>query len=73
MDPDIVSRLDRLVGVRRRSRFITAAVERALEDEYRWRLIEAAVGSIPDRGHDWDEDPANWVHRQRRADARRVG
>ena len=30
-------------------------------------------GSIPDSGHDWDDDPAKWVHDQRRADPRRVG
>lgn len=34
--------------------------------------LEAACGSIEDRGHDWDDDPAAWVTAQR-ADARRTG
>lgn len=73
LDDDLVARLDRRVGERRRSRFIAAAVERALEDEERWDLIEQAIGSIPDSGHEWDVDPGAWVRAQRRADARRVG
>ena len=23
------------------------------------------MGSIPDHGHEWDDDPAAWVHAQR--------
>ena len=26
---------------------------------------EAALGSIPDTGHTWDDDPAQWVRDQR--------
>lgn len=73
LDDDLVARLDRRVGERRRSRFIAAAVERALDDEERWDLIEQAIGSISDTGHEWDPDPGAWVRAQRRADARRVG
>lgn len=32
-----------------------------------------AFGTIADSGHEWDDDPAAWVHAQRRADERRVG
>lgn len=73
MDVETVRRLDKQVGVRRRSRFITAAVERALDDDYRRLLIESAIGSIASEGHEWDDDPAEWVRRQRRADDRRLG
>lgn len=73
LDDVVVARLDRRVGERRRSRFITEAVLRALDDEERWDMIERAVGSISDTGHDWDSDPSAWVRAQRHADDRRVG
>lgn len=69
----LVSDLDRRVGPRRRSAFIAAAVERALDDERRWEQIEAAIGSVPDHGHEWDKDVAAWVAEQRRSDPSRVG
>jgi hypothetical protein len=43
------------------------------EDGQRWDDIEQALGSIPDEGHDWDDDPGEWVRAQRSADARRSG
>lgn len=70
---ELVHALDQRVGLRRRSSFIAHAVERALDDERRWELIESAVGSIEDEGHDWDADAARWVEAQRRGDRRRVG
>jgi hypothetical protein len=73
LDDAVVDELDRRVGPRRRSAFIARAVEQALEDERRWDLIESALGSIADTGHAWDDDPAGWVRKERRADARRVG
>lgn len=73
LDETLVQELDRRVGARRRSSFIAAAVKAALDDEQRWELIESSFGSIPDTGHEWDEDPAAWVHAQRFADPRRVG
>lgn len=69
---DLVRALDNRVGRRRRSAFISRAVERALDDERRWELIESSLGSISDQGHDWDADPAGWVAAQRRADPRHV-
>jgi hypothetical protein len=30
------------------------------------------LGAIPDDGHEWDDDPGDWVCRQR-ADQRRAG
>lgn len=73
LEEQVVRALDRRVGARRRSSFVARAVERALEDEQRWELIESSLGTIKDRGHDWDPDPARWVHQGRRADAKRVG
>jgi hypothetical protein len=50
-----------------------ATLRRALDDEQRWDEIEASLGTLDDRGHAWDADPAAWVREQRRGDARRVG
>jgi hypothetical protein len=70
---ELVRELDRRVGRRRRSAFISRAVERALDDERRWELIESSLGAIHDEGHAWDSDPVAWVAAQRHADERRVG
>ena len=69
----MVGQLDRRVGRRKRSAFIAMTIQRALEDERRWDDIVAVLGKIADEGHDWDDDPALWVRRERRGDARRVG
>ena len=72
--PDaLVAELDRRTGVRRRSAFIAELIRRALEEERRWDDIEAALSSLPDIGHAWDGDPAEWVRQQRRGDERRSG
>lgn len=73
LDDDLIARIDEIAGPRGRSRFVRDAVRGALEEHERWALIRSARGAIPDRGHDWDEDPAEWVRRQRFADPRRVG
>jgi hypothetical protein len=73
LQEETVRELDRRVGPRRRSAFIAAAIRRALDDERRWELIERSFGAIEDGGHEWDEDPAEWVRQQRFADERRVG
>lgn len=73
LDEGLVERLDSRVGVRQRSRFISEAVKRAIEDEERWESIESAIASVSEAGHDWDEDPAAWVRAQRRGDVRRIG
>jgi hypothetical protein len=73
LEDELVAELDRRVGRGRRSAFIADATRKALDDERRWELIESAFGSIPDGGHEWDDDPAAWVRAQRFADPRRVG
>ena len=72
--PDaLVAELDRRVGARKRTAFIRGVVERALENERRWDAIEASLGRLSDSGHEWDDDPAAWVRRQRQGDTRRSG
>ena len=73
LDDDLVDKVDRRAGDRGRTRFIRHAIERALDQEERWELIESALGSIDDSGHEWDRDPAAWVREGRRADTRRTG
>lgn len=73
LDDDLVAELDQRAGPRRRSAFIAELVRRGLEDETRWDDIESALGQLADHGHEWDDDPATWVRRQRSEDARRVG
>lgn len=70
---DLVEELDRKVGKRRRSAFISMTLTRALEDERRWRDIEAALGAVEDGSHEWDDDPQAWVRDQRQSDPGRVG
>ena len=73
LDDELVAELDRRAGARRRSAFVAELIKRGLEDERRWDDIESALGSVPDSGHEWDDDPAMWVRRQRQGDRRRSG
>jgi Arc/MetJ family transcription regulator len=73
LDDELTAELDRRAGARQRSAFIAELIRRGLEDEQRWDDIESALGQIPDRGHEWDDDAAGWVRRQRRGDKRRTG
>ncbi len=73
LEDELVAELDRRVGPRQRSAFISALIRRGLEDEQRWDDIEAALGTLQDSRHDWDDDPAAWVRSQRRTDPRRTG
>ncbi len=65
LDDELVRDLDRVVGGRERSSFIAGAVRRAIDELDRTEALEAALGSIPASGHDWDADPAAWVRAQR--------
>lgn len=73
LDDDLVRRLDRRVGPRGRSGFIAAAIRHALDDASRWDDVESALATLPDEGHEWDDDPAAWVRAQRRSSTRRSG
>ncbi|CAN5250071.1 hypothetical protein BH20ACT5_BH20ACT5_12820 [soil metagenome] len=73
VDDDLVQELDRRVGKGQRSAYVARLIRQALEDAARWDDVEQGLGSLEDGGHDWDEDPAEWVRAQRRHDHRRVG
>jgi Arc/MetJ family transcription regulator len=73
LDDDLVAELDKRVGKRRRSAFIARLLRLTLDEERRWDEVLSSMGTIGDRGHEWDEDPAEWVRAQRRADEGRVG
>jgi metal-responsive CopG/Arc/MetJ family transcriptional regulator len=73
LEDDLVEQLDKRVGSRRRSTFIADALRRALDDARRREDIEAGLGALADNEHEWDADPAGWVHAQRFGDPRRVG
>ncbi len=73
LDDELVAQLDRRVGARRRSAFISATVRSALEDERRWEDIEAGLGVLAGSEHEWDADPAAWVSAGRTSDPARLG
>ncbi|MGQ0623394.1 MAG: CopG family ribbon-helix-helix protein [Sporichthyaceae bacterium] len=73
LDDDLVARLDALAGPRGRSDFVRDAIRVELDRQERRQAFREAAGSIADTGHDWDDDPAAWVHEQRFSDPRRVG
>jgi metal-responsive CopG/Arc/MetJ family transcriptional regulator len=73
LDDELVARLDRRVGRRHRSAFISQTVLSALEDQRRWEDVEAGLGALAGREHEWDRDPAGWVGAQRHGDLGRVG
>lgn len=72
IDDAVVAELDRRAGRGRRSAMIAEFIRRGLEDEQRWDDVEAALGALDDGGHEWDDDPAQWVRAQR-SDVRRAG
>ena len=72
-DDDLIAEVDQLAGIRGRSEFVRSAVRDALVQRRRWAALADVAGSVPDSGHDWDDDPAEWVRAQRAADPRRVG
>lgn len=73
LDDDLVGKVDAAAGHRGRSAFVRSAVEKALAEQRRLESLEKGFGSIKDTGHEWDEDPAGWVRRQRFADSQRIG
>ncbi|MCY4016647.1 MAG: hypothetical protein OXE54_05145 [Gammaproteobacteria bacterium] len=73
MDDQLVAEVDRRAGARRRSAFIAELIRLGLDNERRWDEIEASLGSLADSGHEWDDDPAQWVRQQRQGDHRRSG
>ena len=73
LDDKLVAEIDSIAGPRRRSAFVREAVLAAVDRHRRARRLRQAAGILRDGGHDWDDDPAAWVTRQRAGDPRRVG
>jgi Arc/MetJ family transcription regulator len=73
LDDRLVAEIDKITGPRGRSDFVRRAIGEAVSAANRRDHLSAAAGSIPDHGHEWDDDPAAWVRAQRRGDPRRVG
>ena len=73
LDDALVQELDAVTGPRGRSAFVRQAIERALEQERRWRSLDEAAGALADSRHEWDGHTADWVRDQRRGDTRRAG
>lgn len=73
VEDDLVRRIDSVAGERGRTGWIVRVISDALDLEERKAGILAAIGSISDTGHEWDDDPAVWVRAQRSADPRAVG
>jgi hypothetical protein len=73
LDEALIKEVDDYAGPRGRTAFVREAIREALDQKKRLELFSSAVGSIPDTGHEWDDDPADWVRRQRFEDPGRVG
>ena len=69
----IVAEIDAVAGPRRRSAFVRDAVLTAVERMRRTAHLREAAGALRRSEHDWDDDAAAWVRRQRTGDRRRVG
>ena len=53
--------------------FVRDAVRDAIDRRCRQHVLRQAAGVLRDGGHEWGDDPAAWVQRQRSGDPRRVG
>ena len=73
LDGALVAQVDEIAGPRRRSAFVRDAVRDAVDRRRRQHVLRQAAGVLRDGGHEWDDDPAAWVQRQRSGDPRRVG
>ena len=72
LDDAIVTEIDSIAGLRRRSAFVREAVLAAVDRHRREIRLRQAAGILRNSEHDWDDDPAAWVRRQRSGDPRRV-
>lgn len=73
LDAAIVGEIDAIAGPRRRSAFVREVILEAVDRHRRTARLRDAAGMFRDSEHEWDDDPAAWVSRQRSGDPRRVG
>ena len=72
MPEQLVKDIDRLVGTRQRSNFITEAAAEKLMRYRQIAAIKAAAGAWKDKDHpELKDGAAKWVSRMRRQDERR--
>ena len=67
LDDTIVTELDAIAGLRRPGAFVREAILAALDRHRRTSRLRQAAGMFRDSEHDWDNDPAGWMSRQRMA------
>ena len=73
LDDALITEVDDIAGPRRRSAFVRDAVRAAVDRHRRRNHLRQAAGKLIAAGHEWDDDPAAWVSRQRFGNPRRVG
>ena len=73
LDDAVVTEIDAIAGPRRRSAFVRESILAAVDRCRRTSSLRKAAGILRNSEHDWDDDPAAWVRRQRGGDPRRVG
>ncbi len=70
----LVAKIDRLVGQRRRSRFLADAARHEIEHLELLEIARAAAGSAKGESRPWGDTPesiAQWVHDDRQASLER--
>jgi metal-responsive CopG/Arc/MetJ family transcriptional regulator len=67
---ELVEEVDRLVGARRRSRFVEAAIRGLLKRERMAAALRQTAGSLKSDNPEWEtpEKVSEWVAEQRRED-----
>ena len=73
---DLVEEVDRLVGKRKRSAFITETLRERLRSDQLLRTLREVAGSVKAADHpEWttSRKVAAWVRKQRRQSSQRIG
>ena len=73
LDNAIIAEIDAVAGPQHRSAFVREAIIEAVERHRRTKDLSEVAGLLRNSEHEWDDDPADWVSRQRNGDPRRVG
>lgn len=73
LSEELVKDIDKLVGSRQRSSFLTQAAEKELMRLRQIEALKAAAGSWKDSDHpELKEGSAKWVHKLRQENERRL-
>ena len=73
LDEQLVKDIDRLVGTRQRSSFLTEAAEKELLRRRQIEALKAAAGAWKDKDHpELKQGSAAWVRKLRRESERRI-